>query len=71
MIIKVKVKANAKKSEIKKEDDFYIVSVKSPAHDNKANIEVVRLLTKYFKKRVRMIKGLKSKEKLLSLESSD
>jgi len=68
MIIKIKVKANSKKNEIIKEDAFYRVNVKSPAEDNKANIEVIKLLTRHFKKKVKIIKGLRSKEKLISLE---
>ena len=68
MIIKVKVKTNSKNNNIIKEGDFYKVNIKSQPENNKANIELIKLLTKYFKKKVRIIKGLKSREKLLSLE---
>lgn len=69
MIIKIRVKTNSKNNEIIKENDFYRINIKSPAENNKANIKLMKLLTKHFKKRARIIKGLKSKEKLISLES--
>ena len=68
MIIKVKVKANSKNNDIIKENNFYKVNIKSPAENNKANTELIKLLTKHFKKRAKIIKGLRSREKLLSLE---
>ncbi|MBI2667392.1 DUF167 domain-containing protein [Candidatus Woesearchaeota archaeon] len=68
MIIKVKVKTNSKNNDIIKEDDFYKVNIKSQPENNKANIELIKLLTRYFKKKARIINGFKSREKLLSLE---
>jgi hypothetical protein len=47
MIIKVKVKPNSKDEKIEKiSDEEYIVSVKEPAEDNKANIRLINLLSK-------------------------
>ena len=49
MIIKVKVKPNSKEEKVEKiSDDSYILSVKEPAEDNKANIRVINLLSKEF-----------------------
>lgn len=67
-LIKIKVKTNSPKSEIIKQDDYYKVYVKSPPEKNKANEEIIKLFYKKLKRRVRIVKGLKSKEKLLKFE---
>lgn len=64
MIINVRVKPSSKKQEIKKLGNVYEVSVKSKAEDNKANIELLKLLKKEFKKDFVIIKGIKNKEKV-------
>lgn len=65
---KVKIKPNAKKSEIlNQEADTWHIAVKAPAEDNKANKELVRFLSKKLKKRVRIKSGLKSKTKILEI----
>ena len=43
------------------------VEIAAPAEDNKANIEVIKFFSKLTKKRVRIVSGLTSKEKLLSI----
>lgn len=68
MIIKAKVKPNSKKNEIILEEGVYLVKIKAPAEKGKANKEIIKLFSKKFKKRARIVKGLKSREKLLSLE---
>ena len=68
MIIKVKVKPNSGKQEVKKIGDAeYIVSLKKPAEDNKANIELVKLLKKHFSDDINIIKGLKIKNKVVKI----
>ncbi len=64
------VKPNAKKDEILNWDDkrnALRVNIKAPADDNKANIAVIKLFSKLTGKQVRIIKGLKSKEKVLKV----
>lgn len=68
MKLKIKVKANAKENKIEDKGDFYLISVKEKAVDNKANLAVMKLISKKFKKKVKIIKGLKSKDKVLELE---
>ncbi len=64
--MKIKVKANAKENKVEdKGGDYYLVSVKEKAKDNKANLAVIKLLSKYFKKRVKIVRGLRSKEKVI------
>jgi len=41
--------------------------VKAPAHDNKANAELLRFLSKTLKKKFRIVKGMKSREKILEI----
>ena len=67
-LICIKVKPNSPKTEILSIDqnDRLAVAVKAPAEDNKANIVVVKLHSKFFKKQVRIKSGFKSKSKIIS-----
>jgi uncharacterized protein (TIGR00251 family) len=66
MIIEVKAKPGSKKEELEKvSDSRYIVGLKENAEDNKANLELLKLLKKHFGKEVKIIKGLKSKNKIV------
>ena len=71
MIIKVKVKPKSGKQEVRKiSDNDYVVSLKKPAEDNKANIALVKLLSKELKvssKNINIIKGLKIKNKIIKI----
>ena len=67
--IKITVKANSKKEEIEYDDekDVYIIYVKSPAKENKANMDVIKLVSRYSGKPVKIIKGMKSKVKIIDI----
>ncbi len=67
--INIIVKANSKKEKIEydKEKDLYIINVKSPAKENKANLDVVKLINKKFGKNVYIKKGLKSRKKVIDI----
>ncbi len=71
MKIAVIVKTGAKVSEvIDRANCIYAVSVKSPARQGKANAELIRLLADHFKvarSSVRIISGLKSKNKVINI----
>ncbi len=68
MTIKIKVKPKSGKSEvIKKTEEDYEVKLKSRAENNKANIELIKLLKKYFKTEVRIKSGLKSRNKIIEV----
>lgn len=61
------VKPNKNKTEIIKETPSQIIiNVKAAPEKGKANKEIIKFLTKHFKKRVKIIKGLKSKKKQIS-----
>ena len=70
MLIKVKVKPNSREQEIIKiSDKEYIVRIRNPPTKGKANKELLDLLKSYFKnKKIRIIKGEKSREKVLKIE---
>ena len=66
--IKVVVKINYRENNIEKIDDYYKVYLKARPVEGEANLELVKFLTRYFKKRARIISGLRSKEKLIWLD---
>lgn len=51
-----------------KERGAYRVNIKAKPEGNKANVEVIKFLSRLLKKRVRILKGLKSREKLIQVE---
>jgi len=67
MKIKIKVKPNSKEQSIEKQEDYYSVKLKKPAQDGKANIELMKLLKKHFKKDVKIKSGLNSRNKVVEL----
>ena len=69
MKIKVKVKPNSKENNIDKiKDNEYKVSLKEPAKDNMANISLIKLLSKYLNKKVKIKSGFSSKNKIIEVE---
>jgi len=69
MIIEVKVRPNSKEQEIVKiSENEYKISLKEKAEDNKANIELLKLLKRQFDKEVRIVKGLKSRNKIVEIK---
>lgn len=67
---KIIVKANSKKNKINgydKEKNAYRISIAAKPENNKANIEIIKFLSKLLKKKVRIISGLKSKEKIVEV----
>ncbi len=68
--VRVILKPNSSCNKIVEFDDgkkTYRIDVKAPAHENKANIELVKFLSKALKKKVRILKGMKSREKILEI----
>ena len=67
-IFKVIVKPNSKKNGIlgyDEEKQAYIVSIKEKAEDNRANIELIKFLSKTLGKKARIKSGFKSKIKMV------
>jgi uncharacterized protein YggU (UPF0235/DUF167 family) len=68
MILSVKAKPSSRESRFDAAQG--IVYLKSRAEDNKANIELIKLLAKYYKvssAQVRILKGLSSRQKLVEV----
>jgi len=62
------VKANANKNKIKGWDTYrkaLVVTIKAPAQDNKANLEIIKFFSDTTGKKVRIKKGFKNKKKIL------
>jgi uncharacterized protein (TIGR00251 family) len=67
-IVKVRVKTGAPKTEVVGWDnDVLRIAVKARPEKGKANAEIIKLFKKEFKKDVEIVKGLKSRDKLLRI----
>jgi uncharacterized protein (TIGR00251 family) len=69
MKLQIKVQPNSSKQQIQTDIDGKIskVFLKKPAKDNKANMELEKLLSKYFKSKARITKGHTSKNKTVEI----
>ena len=68
--LKIIVKTNASRNEVVGWDDSrkaLRISVKAVPEKGKANREIVKFLGKLLKKRIAIVSGLKSKEKILKI----
>ena len=67
---KVIVKPNSKENKLEyfdKGGNAYRISIRAKPEDNKANIEIIKFLSKLLKKKVKIISGLKSREKIIEI----
>ena len=70
MKIQVKVKPNSKNEELSQEGDSFIVKVKEPPREGKANQAVIKLLAGHFgvpNSQVRILSGFKNKNKVIEI----
>ena len=70
MKIQVKVKPNSKTDEVSREGDSFIVKVKQPPKEGKANQAVIKLLADHFgvpQSQVRILSGFKSRNKVIEV----
>ncbi len=67
MRVWVKVVPGSGREEVR-EGDPMVVYLKEPAEEGRANRELVKVLSRYFGARVRIVKGLKSRRKLVEVE---
>ena len=71
MTISIKVKTKQQKSKVERlEDGTYLVSVKALPDKNKANVEIVNLLSEYFnvtKSQIEIKSGKTSSRKIVSI----
>ncbi|MBS3168020.1 DUF167 domain-containing protein [Candidatus Woesearchaeota archaeon] len=63
---KVIVKTNSKDNSILSfENNTYRISLKAKPIDGEANLDLIKFLSKELKKKVRIVSGFRSKEKIL------
>ncbi|HUX48127.1 MAG TPA: DUF167 domain-containing protein [Dehalococcoidia bacterium] len=70
MKIQVKVKPNSKTDEVSREGDSFIVKVREPPKEGKANQAVIKLLAEHFsvpRSRVRILSGFGSRNKVIEV----
>jgi len=70
MKIQVKVKPNSKTEELSQEGNLFLVKVKEPPKEGKANQAVIKLLTQHFgvsQSQVKILSGLKSRNKVIEI----
>ena len=68
--MKIIVKANQRKNEItgyNEEKEAFLVSIKEPAENGKANSEIIKFLRKITKKEVKILKRKTSKQKVIHI----
>lgn len=70
MKISVRVKPNAREEKVEPRGDEFTVYVKEPPKENKANKAVIKVLAEYFKtpkSAVSIVRGLKSRQKVIEI----
>ena len=70
MKIQVKVKPNSKTEGLSHEGDSFIVKVKEPPKEGRANQAVIKLLAQHFgvpQSQVRILSGFRSKNKVIEI----
>jgi len=65
--LEVKVKVNCSSNKFYSKDGFNFVELNAKPKNNEANIELIKFLSKKFKKRLKIIKGMRSKVKVLDV----
>jgi uncharacterized protein len=70
MKIQVKVKPNSKTGEVSREGDSFIVKVREPPKEGKANQAVIKLLAEHFgvsQSQVRILSGFRNRNKVIGV----
>ena len=73
MKIQVKVKPSSRTEELSREGDSFIIKVKEPPKEGKANQAVIKLLAEHFgvpQSQVRIISGFRSRNKVVEIPES-
>ncbi len=69
VILDVRVKPGVSQTLLYKKEDCLILEVQSEPEKNKANIEIINYLSKLFNRGVKIIRGLKSRNKAVFIEN--
>jgi uncharacterized protein (TIGR00251 family) len=70
MIIQIRVFPKSEREEIIQiSENSFKVYLKKQAHHNKANMELIKMLKRYFNcQHIKVIKGLNSKDKVIEID---
>lgn len=71
MKITVTVKPRSKEEKVQKIGEEYVISVKEPAIENKANKALIKLLSRYFhvpETRIEILSGKNSRRKIVEIK---
>lgn len=72
MLVNVKVKTNSDRQEIVKGfNDCFLAFLKSSPENNRANVELIKLLHRYFNRPVRIKYGFKRRIKVVEVLGVD
>jgi len=74
MIIKIKVKPNSSEQKIEESNEIFHVTLKRSAEHNKANVELINLLAKYFNTpvtNIKILRGKTSRNKILEIKNEN
>ena len=72
MILRIRVSPKASRNLIKEEEGYLKVYLTKPAQDSQANNQLIELLAQHLKVkkyRIKIIQGLKSRDKVVEIES--
>ncbi len=70
MKIRIRVLPNSRHEEVAEAGDYFVVKVKEPPKEGKANKALIKVLARYFKVpqgSVRISSGLKGKDKVIEI----
>jgi uncharacterized protein (TIGR00251 family) len=70
MKIQVKVKPSSRTEEVSQEGDSFIIKVKEPPREGRANQAVIKLLAEHFgvpRSQVRILSGFRSRNKVIEV----
>ncbi|NUN11865.1 DUF167 domain-containing protein [Candidatus Micrarchaeota archaeon] len=71
MALKIRLSVNSSKFEVSLKDGICVIKTKSPAENNKANLELIKELSKRLGCRIFISSGLKSKNKQIIADCTD
>ena len=69
LLVKTHIRPSSHKFDIKITDTSIVISTRSIARDNKANMEILKELKRLVKRNVSLVSGVASKEKVLLIEN--
>ena len=65
--IEVKVKTNCNRNNLLIKDNKYFIELNAKPKNNEVNIELIKFFSKEFKIKIRIVRGLKSRVKLIDV----